>query len=191
MVVRALAIVRQRPTAIAGVRRQLIGPWIGPPCLRDTSIVLANDAIAIESAPDVDSTDASDPNGAGLAMNGPSRRLRTARSPFFFSSPSQPWPRRPTTPHRHRPVDPATVQRYGPAYRYPQAGWIVLHIEGEPYERGYQHGRLLAPEIADYVDDPGRPSAATSAPADAWHAGRARWSTPCSSAATTRNTSRR
>jgi hypothetical protein len=38
--------------------------------------------------------------------------------------------------------------RYGPAYRYPQAGWIVLHIEGEPYERGVQHGRLLAPEIA-------------------------------------------
>src|SRR5438270_817709 len=44
--------------------------------------------------------------------------------------------------------DPLSVQRYGPAYRYPQAGWIVLHVEGEPYERGYQHGRLLAPEIA-------------------------------------------
>src|SRR5262249_33712047 len=44
--------------------------------------------------------------------------------------------------------DPKSVQGYGPAYRYPQAGWIVLHIEGEPYERGYQHGRLLAPEIA-------------------------------------------
>jgi hypothetical protein len=44
--------------------------------------------------------------------------------------------------------DPHSVQRYGPAYRYPQAGWIVLHIEGNPYERGYQHGRLLAPEIA-------------------------------------------
>src|SRR4051794_8763288 len=44
--------------------------------------------------------------------------------------------------------DPASVQRYGPAYRYPQAGWIVLHIEGEPYDRGVQHGRLLAPEIA-------------------------------------------
>ncbi len=40
---------------------------------------------------------------------------------------------------------------YGPAYRYPQAGWIVLHIEGEPYDRGYQHGRLMAPEIADYI----------------------------------------
>jgi hypothetical protein len=47
--------------------------------------------------------------------------------------------------------DPASVQRYGPAYRYPQAGWIVLHIEGKPYERGYQHGRLLANEIAAYV----------------------------------------
>src|SRR5437016_11996481 len=47
--------------------------------------------------------------------------------------------------------DPRTVQRYGPAYRYPQDGWIVLHIEGEPYDRGVQHGRLLAPEIAAHV----------------------------------------
>src|SRR5947207_4898359 len=47
--------------------------------------------------------------------------------------------------------DPQSVQRYGPAYRYPQAGWIVLHIEGEPYQRGEQHGRLLASEIAAYV----------------------------------------
>jgi hypothetical protein len=47
--------------------------------------------------------------------------------------------------------DPRSVQRYGPAYRYPQAGWIVLHIEGEPYQRGCQHGRLLAPEIAAHV----------------------------------------
>jgi hypothetical protein len=59
------------------------------------------------------------------------------------------------------------VQRFGPAYRYPQAGWIVLHIEGEPYERGYQHGRLLAPEIEAYL----RCSAAmrsSTAPADGW-----------------------
>jgi hypothetical protein len=47
--------------------------------------------------------------------------------------------------------DPRAVQRYGPAYRYPQDGWIVLHIEGEPYDRGVQHGRLLAPEIAAHV----------------------------------------
>jgi hypothetical protein len=44
--------------------------------------------------------------------------------------------------------DPRSVRRYGPAYCYPQGGWIVLHIEGEPYERGVQHGRLLAAEIA-------------------------------------------
>jgi len=43
------------------------------------------------------------------------------------------------------------VQRYGPAYRFPQAGWIVLHIEGAPYERGYQHGRLLSSEVAAFV----------------------------------------
>jgi hypothetical protein len=47
--------------------------------------------------------------------------------------------------------DPATVQRYGAGYRYPQEGWIVLHIEGAPYERGVQHGRLLAPEIERYM----------------------------------------
>jgi hypothetical protein len=47
--------------------------------------------------------------------------------------------------------DPRAVQRHGPGYRYPQAGWIVLHIEGEPYDRGVQHGRLLAPEIAAHV----------------------------------------
>lgn len=47
--------------------------------------------------------------------------------------------------------DPFSVRRHGSAYRYPQAGWIILHIEGEPYDRGYQHGQLLAPEIAGYL----------------------------------------
>jgi phospholipase B-like protein len=47
--------------------------------------------------------------------------------------------------------DPIAVQRDGPAWKYPQAGWLVVHIEGEPYERGYQHGRLLAREIVDYI----------------------------------------
>lgn len=48
-------------------------------------------------------------------------------------------------------LDPTAVLRYGAGYRYPQDGWTVLHIEGKPYDRGYQHGRLMAPEIADYV----------------------------------------
>src|SRR5215471_12486128 len=44
------------------------------------------------------------------------------------------------------------VKTFGPAYRYPSAGWIYLHIEGEPYERGYQHGYLMAREIPEYME---------------------------------------
>lgn len=46
---------------------------------------------------------------------------------------------------------PAAVTTYGPAYRYPTGGWIYLHIEGQPYERGYQHGRLMSKEIVQYM----------------------------------------
>src|SRR5436190_22787263 len=63
--------------------------------------------------------------------------------------------------------DSASVVRYGPAYRYPQSGWTVLHIEGAPYERGYQHGRLMAREIAELIVDMARERSATS-PTDAW-----------------------
>jgi hypothetical protein len=71
------------------------------------------------------------------------------------------------TPSANFRPDPASVRRYGPAYRYPQAGWIVLHVEGQPYERGYQHGRLMADEIVAYL----RCFAAMQspkAPADGW-----------------------
>src|SRR6478752_3553105 len=69
-------------------------------------------------------------------------------------------------PPRHD-IDSRTVQRHGKGYRYNQAGWIVLHIEGDAYQRGVQHGRLLAPEIAGHL----RCYAATlgpKSPADAW-----------------------
>ena len=42
------------------------------------------------------------------------------------------------------------VVRYGAGYRYEANGWTFLHIEGKPYERGYQHGRLMAAEIGDF-----------------------------------------
>ncbi len=67
----------------------------------------------------------------------------------------------------HYRVDPVTVQRYDAGYRYPQAGWIVLHIEGDPYERGYQHGRLMGPEIGRFIPELAR-YRSTRAPADAW-----------------------
>ena len=64
--------------------------------------------------------------------------------------------------------DPRTVKRYGPAFRYPLAGWTVLHVEGEPYERGYQHGRLMAEEIAGYLKSLAAQQSHT-APADGWN----------------------
>ncbi len=63
--------------------------------------------------------------------------------------------------------DPHSVQRFGPAYRYPQAGWIALHVEGKPYERGFQHGRLLAPELAGYVKSFAEQQS-SKAPGDGW-----------------------
>jgi Phospholipase B len=35
------------------------------------------------------------------------------------------------------------------AYRFDRAGWVYVHLQGSPEEIGYQHGYLLAPEIAD------------------------------------------
>ena len=35
------------------------------------------------------------------------------------------------------------------SYRFERDGWIYVHLEGSPHDIGYQHGYLLAPEIAD------------------------------------------
>lgn len=39
--------------------------------------------------------------------------------------------------------------RLAKAYRFERGGWVYLHLEGPPATIGYQHGYLLAPEIAD------------------------------------------
>ena len=65
------------------------------------------------------------------------------------------------------PPDPRTVVRFGPAYKYPQDGWTVLHIEGEPYDRGYQHGHLMARELSGYLASLAAQQSSTS-PADGW-----------------------
>lgn len=39
------------------------------------------------------------------------------------------------------------VTQYGDGYRFEKNGWTYLHIEGEPYERGFQHGYLIAPDL--------------------------------------------
>src|SRR5207237_1302436 len=75
--------------------------------------------------------------------------LLVSLSPCLLVSPSSA-AKAADVPAEHRP-DAKAVQRYDKGYRYPQAGWVVLHTEGDPYPRGYQHGRLLAPEIAKYA----------------------------------------
>ena len=37
------------------------------------------------------------------------------------------------------------------ANRHENAGWVYVHIEGSPQERGFQHGYLLAKEIAQGI----------------------------------------
>jgi len=41
------------------------------------------------------------------------------------------------------------VKRYEKGYRFDRNGWVYIHIEGEPYERGYQHGFLVAPDLKE------------------------------------------
>ncbi len=43
----------------------------------------------------------------------------------------------------------ATSARLAKAYRFQRSGWTYVHLEGSPADIGYQHGSLLAAEIAD------------------------------------------
>jgi len=47
------------------------------------------------------------------------------------------------------PSQPVSVEaRLKGAYRFERAGWVYVHLEGAPGTIGFQHGYLLAPEIA-------------------------------------------
>lgn len=41
--------------------------------------------------------------------------------------------------------------KYGSGYRYNIQGWVYLHLEGEPYDRGYQYGYLASAEIIEMM----------------------------------------
>ena len=45
-----------------------------------------------------------------------------------------------------------TVRWFNNGFRYDDQGWIFLHIEGAPYERGYQYGNLIAEELIEYIN---------------------------------------
>src|SRR5437868_5428525 len=44
---------------------------------------------------------------------------------------------------------PLNDPRLKMAYRFQQDGWTYMHLEGKPYDIGFQHGYFLAPEIED------------------------------------------
>jgi hypothetical protein len=49
----------------------------------------------------------------------------------------------------HTTAPPAQDERLKGAYRFTKNGWIYVHLQGSPGDVGFQHGYLLAPEIAD------------------------------------------
>ncbi len=43
------------------------------------------------------------------------------------------------------------LDRFGPGFRENRNGWIFVHIEGDPSERGIQYGALMAQEIDEFI----------------------------------------
>ncbi|PYU88978.1 MAG: hypothetical protein DMG25_19430, partial [Acidobacteria bacterium] len=67
----------------------------------------------------------------------------TLRSPYVRSLATN-------AAHRTKAVQAgASDARLRGAYRFERGQWIYVHLEGPPARIGFQHGYLLAPEIAD------------------------------------------
>lgn len=64
-----------------------------------------------------------------------------------------------------------TIRWHGPAFRYEDKGWIFVHIEGKPYQRGFQYGSLVADEIKTFIEKLAV-SENASDPAAAWRQNR-------------------
>ena len=56
------------------------------------------------------------------------------------------------TANKQSAMDAISSGQYGKGYRYNIQGWVYIHIEGEPYERGYQYGYLASAEIVDMIN---------------------------------------
>jgi hypothetical protein len=55
------------------------------------------------------------------------------------------------SPIAQGPLTAQENQWLAKAYRQDSSGWIYLHIEGAPFERGFQRGYLTADETADFL----------------------------------------
>ena len=59
-----------------------------------------------------------------------------------------------TSPAFAKRITPAAagVESSGAGYRFDRGGWKYVHLEGTPEQIGFQHGQLLAAEIADLLN---------------------------------------
>ena len=48
-------------------------------------------------------------------------------------------------------AQPNILKLLAGSWRATKAGWIIVHIEGDPYRRGFQHGYWLADEIVESI----------------------------------------
>lgn len=49
------------------------------------------------------------------------------------------------------PTFTRSSEQFKEGYRFNVQGWIYVHVQGDPFERGFQHGYLLAAEIVDML----------------------------------------
>jgi hypothetical protein len=56
-----------------------------------------------------------------------------------------------TLSHAAKPAKGENSSASGPGYRFESGGWTYVHLEGDPSQIGFEHGQLLAGEIADMV----------------------------------------
>ena len=50
-----------------------------------------------------------------------------------------------------RAAEPSAAPSAAPGYSFQRGGWTYVHLQGTPAQIGYEHGLLLAPQIADFV----------------------------------------
>ena len=55
-------------------------------------------------------------------------------------------------PEKKEDEQPIVKKHFDKGYRYDKNGWIYVHIEGEPYERGKQYGYLVSEEYKKAVE---------------------------------------
>src|SRR5947209_9810431 len=92
--------------------------------------------------------------------------LAFAAATLLLIAPSAPRSAAPPANAPNAPQTPASADpRLAKAWRFQQDLWTYVHMEGDASTVGFQHGYLLAPEIADALNgiklqdehDTGRP----------------------------------